>query len=119
MLLVENDPQLRRAMSILVESWGVSVIESEDAESALQLMQDLEIIPDALLLDYQLGDGATGTELFEELTRRLGRLPCAIITAERSAKLRHETNRLGIDLLLKPLDRTRLVEFLYAAVQDA
>lgn len=119
MLLVENDPQLRRAMSILVESWGVSVIESEDAESALQLMQDLEITPDALLLDYQLGDGATGTELFEELTRRLGRLPCAIVTAERSAKLRHETKRLGVDLLLKPLDRTRLVEFLYAAAQDA
>jgi CheY-like chemotaxis protein/anti-sigma regulatory factor (Ser/Thr protein kinase) len=116
-LLVENDPQLRRAMSILIESWGVSVIESEDAESALDLMEDLQITPDALLLDYQLGDGANGTELYQELSRRLGRLPCAIVSAERSAKLRQETKRLEIELLLKPLDRTKLIEFLHAAAR--
>ena len=116
-LLVENDPQLRRAMSLLVESWGVSVIEAENAESALDLMADLQIAPDALLLDYQLGDGATGTELFEELTRRLGRLPCAIVSAERSPFLRQETRRLDIELLLKPLDRGKLVDFLHGAAQ--
>lgn len=118
-LLVENDPQLRRALSILVESWGVSVIEAEDAESALDLMDDLQISPDALLLDYQLGEGLSGTKLFEELTRRLGRLPCAIISAERSAFLRQETRRLNIDLLLKPLDRSKLIDFLHAAAQNA
>jgi two-component system, sensor histidine kinase len=118
-LLVENDPQLRRAMSILVESWGVSVIEAENAQTALDLMEDLQITPDALLLDYQLGDGPTGTALFEELTRRLGRLPCAIISAERSPHLRQETRRLEVELLLKPLDRTKLVEFLHAAAVSA
>ncbi|HKK97922.1 MAG TPA: PAS-domain containing protein [Marivita sp.] len=116
-LLVENDPQLRRAMSILVESWGVSVIEAEDADSALELMDDLQITPDALLLDYQLGTGPSGTELFEELTRRLGRLPCAIVSAERSGQLRQETRRLDIELLLKPLDRGKLIDFLHGAAQ--
>ncbi|SHH17988.1 PAS domain-containing hybrid sensor histidine kinase/response regulator [Marivita hallyeonensis] len=118
-LLVENDPQLRRAISILIESWGVSVIEAEDAESALDLMDDLQISPDALLLDYQLGDGPTGTELYEELTRRLGRLPCAIVSAERSTHLRQETRRLEIELLLKPLDRAKLIEFLQSAALRA
>ena len=118
-LLVENDPQLRRALSLLVESWGVSVIESDTAENAVQLLEDLEITPDALLLDYQLGEGATGTALFEMLQASLGRLPCAIISAERSPVLRQETHRLGIDLLLKPLDRGRLVEFLQSAARDA
>ena len=117
-LLVENDPQLRRALSILVESWGVSVIEAEDAESALDLMDDLQIAPDALLLDYQLGAGLNGAQLFEELTRRLGRLPCAIVSAERSVNLRQETRRLEIDLLLKPLDRSKLIDFLHAAAQE-
>jgi len=106
-------------MSILIENWGVSVIESEEAESALQLMEDLEIAPDARHRYHPLGVGASGTELFEELTWRLGGLPCAIVMAERSVKLRHETKRLGVELLLKPLDRTKLVEFLYAAAQDA
>ncbi|MCK0148542.1 PAS-domain containing protein [Marivita sp. S6314] len=118
-LLVENDPQLRRAMSILIESWGVSVIEAEDAEAALALLDDLQITPDALLFDYQLGEGATGTDLFEKLSAQFGRVPCAIISAERSAFLRQETKRLKIDLLLKPVDRTKLVEFLHIAALEA
>jgi len=118
-LLVENDPQLRRAMSLLIESWGVSAIECEDAESALDLMEDLQIAPDALLLDYQLGDGANGIELYQELVRRLGPLPGAIVSADRSPQLRQDTKRLEIDLLLKPLDRGKLMEFLQAAARRA
>jgi signal transduction histidine kinase/CheY-like chemotaxis protein len=118
-LLVENDPQLRRAMSILIESWGVSVIESEDAEGALDLMEDLQITPDAVLLDYQLGDGANGVQLYEELSHRFGHLPAAIVSADRSAQLRQDTKRLNLELLLKPLDRAKLMAFLQAAARNA
>ncbi|MFP7673109.1 PAS-domain containing protein [Marivita sp. S0852] len=111
-LLVENDAQLRRALSILMESWGVSVIEAEDADSALELMQDLQITPDAVLLDYQLSPGATGTQLYEVFREKYGPVPGAIVSADRSADLRHETKRLGLQLLLKPVDRSKLVAFL-------
>ncbi|WP_146588896.1 hybrid sensor histidine kinase/response regulator [Puniceibacterium confluentis] len=112
MLLVENEPQLRRAISILVESWGVNVIEAEDADSALQLLEDLEIRPDALLLDQQLGQGLSGTGLYEEISQRMGALPCSIISADRSPGLRDACDALGLDLLLKPLDRHKLGQFL-------
>ena len=42
---------MRRAMSVLMESWGVNVVEAEDCASALSLLEDLQITPDALLLD--------------------------------------------------------------------
>ncbi|WP_417721756.1 PAS-domain containing protein [Salipiger sp.] len=114
-LLVENDPQLRRAISVLVESWGVNVLEAEDAASALQLLDDLDLTPDALLLDQQLGSGLTGTDLFTAITHRLGRLPCAIISADRAPQLRTLCKGLDIELLPKPLDRHRLGQFLNAA----
>jgi len=116
-LLVENDPQLRRAITVLMESWGVNVIEAEDAASALDLLQDLEITPDALLLDYQLGAGMTGTQLFGEITTRLGRLPCAIVSADRSEALREACAALQIELLAKPVDRHRLGRFFDAVVR--
>ncbi|MGY9046881.1 MAG: hybrid sensor histidine kinase/response regulator, partial [Rhodobacterales bacterium] len=114
-LLVENEPQLRRAISILMESWGVNVIEAEDAESALQLLEDLEIRPDALLLDQQLGQGLSGTGLYAAIAAQMGTLPCSIISADRSADLRDDCARLGLDLLLKPLDRHKLGQFLHDA----
>nr|WP_252737642.1 PAS-domain containing protein [Citreicella sp. C3M06] len=110
-LLVENDPQLRRAMSVLMESWGVNVIEAEHADGAIELLLDLEITPDALLLDYQLGSGMSGTQLFGEITTRFGRLPCAIVSADRSSTLREACAALNIDLLNKPVDRHRLGRF--------
>ncbi|APZ54720.1 PAS-domain containing protein [Salipiger abyssi] len=116
-LLVENEPQLRRAITVLMESWGVSVIEAEDAESALDLLADLELTPDALLLDYQLGPGMTGTELFREITGRMGRLPCAIVSADRSEALREACAALEIELLSKPVDRHRLGRFFDAVAR--
>ena len=114
-LLVENEPQLRRAITILVESWGVNVIEAEGAPSALQLLEDLEISPDALLLDQQLGQDLSGTDLYREICARTGTLPCAIISADRSPDLRDDCAALKLDLLLKPLDRHKLGQFLRAA----
>ena len=116
-LLVENEPQLRRAISVLVESWGVNVIEAGDAAAALDLLDDLDLTPDALLLDHQLGSGLSGTALFEEISARLGRLPCAILSADRSSALRDTCAALAVELLPKPLDRHRLGQFLDAAAR--
>ncbi|TCS61049.1 hybrid sensor histidine kinase/response regulator [Primorskyibacter sedentarius] len=116
-LLVENDPALRRAITILVESWGVNVIEASDADSALELLIDLEITPDALLLDYQLGNGMNGLELFDAITSRLGPLPGAVISANRSEPLDQFCQSRGLEFLPKPLDRHRLSAVLDAAAQ--
>lgn len=118
-LLVENDDQMRRALAALVESWGVNVIEAEDSASALALLADLQITPDALLLDYHLGDGPSGLDLYASLTRQMGALPCAMITAKRSAQVQDRCRDLGLELMLKPVDRQQLVGFLTAIAARA
>ncbi len=111
-LLVENDPQMRRAVSILMESWGVNVIEAEDAASAHELLEDLQINPDALVLDYQLGAGPSGVDLYKSICEMAGPLPCAIISADRSADLRATCKALAVEFMQKPLDRQKLGQFL-------
>ncbi|MHA6345100.1 hybrid sensor histidine kinase/response regulator [Roseivivax sp. CAU 1761] len=116
-LLVENDAELRRALTLLMESWGVNVIEAGDAEAAEALLEDLDLVPDALLLDQQLGNGVTGTELYRIIRARHGPRPAAIITADRGEATLAECRALGLDRLLKPLDRAALNRFLAAAAE--
>lgn len=114
-LLVENDAEMRRALSHLIEGWGVSVIEAEDAAGALALLDDLGIAPDAALLDQRLGEGPSGAELYAALAARVGPVPAAIVTADRSDEVRRDCARLGITRLLKPVDRAALGRFLREA----
>ncbi|ETX15523.1 histidine kinase [Roseivivax halodurans JCM 10272] len=111
-LLVENDPSLRRALTLLMESWGASVIEAEDAEGAFALLDDLALVPDAAVLDQQIGTGATGLELACTLRDRWGPVPAAIVTADRSDNVRRRCGDLGLPRLLKPIDRSALGAFL-------
>ncbi|MCE0504718.1 PAS-domain containing protein [Roseivivax sp. GX 12232] len=117
-LLVENEPELRRAIQLLMESWGVDVIDADTAEAALALIEDLGITPDVMVLDYQLGAGLTGTELLSELTRRFGPRPALILTADRSETVARACEAQGVERMLKPLDRGRLGAFLTEAAQS-
>ena len=102
--LLENDEDLRRAMGLLLEKWGVSVLEAASGEEALALIEDLGILPDFLLVDQRLGEGMTGLEFVAALTRRHGALPMRLVTADRSADLAAACAALGVQRLMKPID---------------
>ncbi|MFD1344262.1 hybrid sensor histidine kinase/response regulator [Litorisediminicola beolgyonensis] len=116
-MAVENEPDLRRALALLVESWGVDMIEAEDAESAEALLADLGIVPDALLLDQRLGSGVTGTELYARLRSRYGPIPAMVISADRSPDLASACKSLGLTLLRKPVDPNALSLFLESVAE--
>ncbi|MCG6904059.1 MAG: PAS-domain containing protein [Rhodobacter sp.] len=114
-MLVENDPAVAQAITIMIESHGAEVIAFGNAEEALEIIQEIQLLPDAFLLDYQLGAGLSGTALYEEIFNRYGTVSAAIISADRTRALRTECNRLGLQLLRKPIDRERLRHFLQTA----
>jgi signal transduction histidine kinase len=108
--LVENDEDLRRAMGLLLEKWGVHVLEAASGEEALALIEDLGILPDLALVDHQLGSGMTGLEFIAELTRQYGPLPLRLVTAERSEVLIQACAARGVSILHKPIDAMSLRE---------
>lgn len=114
-LLVENDESLRRALVHLLEGWGVSVLEANDADEATALLDEIGIQPDFLLIDNQLGTGPTGLDLIAGLGTRHGPMPARLITAERSASLRAQAAARGVAILYKPID-TRILERFIASV---
>lgn len=106
--LVENDDDLRRAIGLLLEKWGLSVLEAATGEDALALIDELGILPDFLLVDHQLGAGMDGLAFLDALTARHGRVPARLVTADRSAELRQTATARGVELLIKPIDARAL-----------
>ncbi len=102
--LVENDEELRRALCMLLEKWGVSVLDAASGEEALDLIDELEVLPDFFLVAYQLGDGITGVEFLRLMRARYGDVPARIVTANRSPEVRAMCQSAGIGMLMKPID---------------
>lgn len=116
-LLVENDLDLRRAMTLLLEKWDISVLDVHGAAEAIDLLDEIEIAPDAMLIDYQLDDGEDGLDLIDRIHARHGRLPTRLISANRSPELRAMCAARDVDLLSKPIDARTLERFLTSALK--
>jgi DNA-binding response OmpR family regulator len=111
-LLVENDAELRRALVLLLEKWGAAVIEAATGEEALLLIDDLGILPDALIVDQQLGGGLTGLQTIAALRARGDAMPARLISADRSESLRDLARQANVVLLIKPVQTAALRLFL-------
>lgn len=112
--LVENDAELRAALTQLLEKWGLTVIEAGSGEEALALIEEIGILPDLILADHQLGTGRTGLSFLVEFRALHGPLPVWLITADRSRDLASAAAAAGIGLILKPIDSQELQQVLAA-----
>ncbi|MBU9698494.1 PAS-domain containing protein [Rhodobacteraceae bacterium HSP-20] len=109
--LVENDADLRRAMGLLLEKWGVNVLDAASGEEALSLIDELGILPDGFIVDYNLGEGMDGLRFLSEMQARHGPVPARIVTADRRAELHAACAAAGIGVMMKPLEPRALEAF--------
>lgn len=109
-LVVENDEQLGNALAQLLEENGAEVLLCSRTEDAKALLIEIDIAPDFLLLDYQLGTGHSGVQLYQDICVTFGDLPAAIISANRSEELEKTCAGLSLPLLPKPLDKQVLLQ---------
>lgn len=107
--LIDNDEAICLAMRLLLENWGAKVVTArslEELEAQVDLLNDL---PDALICDYHLDDGATGIEAAQALMPKLyDEVPVLVITANYSKELNTELRQLGYHLMNKPVKPLRL-----------
>ncbi|PWR02644.1 hybrid sensor histidine kinase/response regulator [Meridianimarinicoccus roseus] len=115
-LLVEDDNDLRRAITVLLGKWDVSVLDAASADEAIDLLDEIEITPDAVLVDYQLEGSMDGVALAQALFERHGPLPTCILSANRSSEFRARCGDAGLPLIAKPIDAGKLERFLLSAL---
>jgi CheY-like chemotaxis protein len=82
-LHVDDDEAMRRATAMLMRSAGFETREAACGEQALTQIDSLRGRLDVLIVDYNLGQSMTGTEVAEEFARLLGHaVPTVILTGD-------------------------------------
>jgi len=101
-LCIDNEPTILDGMETLLGGWGCRVVKAADLTSALAALAESRLVPDALLVDYHLGE-ETGVEAIAELRRRFTGAAAILITADRGAAVREEARAQRVQVLNKPV----------------
>jgi signal transduction histidine kinase/ActR/RegA family two-component response regulator len=108
-LVVDDDALVCEALGGLLMQWGCTVITATNGKEALAALGRQSRAPDAVLCDYRLPEGETGSEVIRRLRERLGPdLPAALITGDTAPECLREARESGIPLLHKPVQPARL-----------
>ena len=106
-LVVDDDPNLLRVVSLRLEKEGYAVTSVDSAEKALA--RAATAAPDLLLTDLKMG-GMDGMALFEAVSRQLPGLPVIIMTAHGTVPDAVTATRRGVfGFLPKPFETQQLL----------
>jgi len=105
--VIDNDPEVLKALVSLLEGWGHRPIAGNGLDDVLAQ----ETKPDLIIADYQLDNFDTGVEAIIGLRRKYGEaLPAAIISGYMDSTRIAEAADIGAQILLKPLKPDELRE---------
>jgi PAS domain S-box-containing protein len=114
-LIVEDEPSIRRITATMLQHRGYATEEAPDGRRALQLLERSAF--DLVLTDVVM-PGMGGVELFQALQRRGGTIPVLFMTGYAEADVLDRISDRGAVLLRKPFRAEQLIEAV-ASVLDA
>jgi CheY-like chemotaxis protein len=101
-LIVDDDPELRRALEVGLGHLGNLCVSAASIRDAVSLLESIEV--DAVICDYHLPDGTAIAFLSRLVETRPG-LPAILITADPRPHVRIQAESAGFGVcLLKPLN---------------
>ncbi|MFA9440326.1 sigma 54-interacting transcriptional regulator [Uliginosibacterium sp. sgz301328] len=113
-LLVDDDPDLLRLLTIRLKASGFDITTAEHAEAALAQLAGSR--PDLLVTDLRM-PGMDGMALFEAVRQSHPSLPVIVLTAHGNIPEAVEATRRGVfGYLTKPYDAAELIEQIQRAI---
>ena len=107
LLVVDDEPQILRAVAGLLQDEGFEVLTALDGETALKMVE--AEAPDLVLLDIAL-PGLDGLEVLTELKRQHPLLPVIMVSAYGSVENAVKATRLGaFDFIEKPPNADKIL----------
>ena len=111
LLIIEDDPEVRELLEILITDDGHHVTVASDGVAALKLDAKSKIKPDIILSDYNLPGGMNGVEATAKLRTQIGRaVPIIILTGDISTAALRNIADHDCEQLNKPVKPKLLVQ---------
>ncbi len=101
-LLVDDEANIRKMVSALLESEGFETLEAPNGQAALALVAD--DAPDAVLLDLMMPPGPDGLATLEQLKKKAPHVPVVMMSGKANLADAVRATKLGaFQFLEKPL----------------
>jgi len=116
-LIVEDEPDVRKTIRLVLEKAGYVVVEAEDGEQAIQAIRSGEnpLLVDAIICDLVMPK-VTGMEAIAYFRSQFPGVPILVLTGHASIENITELYKQGVvDYLVKPIAPEKLL----AAVEKA
>ena len=107
-LVIEDEAEIRAAMTILLEGWQCRVLAAASASEADAVLGRAGRSPDVLLVDYRLPGHENGVKLLQRLQQLHPGAGAILITGDVDPAILREAGDAGCQILHKPLRPARL-----------
>jgi len=118
-LIVEDDPVVLDATQEMLTSMNCEAYPANDISEALEIINELDELPDLLFVDYQLADGVTGDTAIKKICEAANeQLPAIIVTGNTNTSVFREASKAAYRVLNKPVNPDALLKTIDSAVKD-
>lgn len=102
--VIDDDPGVRQGLTATLAKWGHRTFAAATATEAVVQFIAADVMPDLVISDYHLADGAKGDAAIDEFRREFDRLPAAIImTSDKDPRIALAARERGFATLAKPI----------------
>ena len=110
-LVVDDDPEVRDVVEMVLKDEGHAVVVAADGAGALELVARRKTKPDLILTDFNLPNGMDGLHLARKVKQMQGRpIPVVILTGDISTRALREITAEQCVQLNKPVKLEELTE---------
>jgi len=104
-LIVDDDPLVLSATVSIMEGWGYNTTGVPSSRHALDIISDNTLVPELLILDYQLPGNLTGLDLYYAIKIQANtHIPGIIISGDTNPTHLEKFNESGLAHMTKPID---------------
>ncbi len=103
-LLVDDEPAIREAMSNLLTEWGCKLISAANSKEAINLLNHTTDVPALLIVDKWLPDGENGLDLIERLREEVNEDTPALLMSGDPEGLADRDDIARVSFLSKPVE---------------
>jgi len=106
---IDDDPAVRDALSLLLQSWGFEAVTAASEEEAVNQLAAVNRSPDLVIADYRLQKGDKGAHAIKAIRNRWGQeIPGLLLTGTMDSKGVKEAQESGFQIVQKPIRPEKL-----------
>ncbi len=116
-LVVDDDHEVCDAVEAILKNSGYRTVASTDPHLAVETLQALELVPDAILVDFRLAENVSGLDAIDIIFNYLGiAVPTLIVTGDTTDDGLKEITESGYQHLHKPVNVDELLKVVHKTV---